>query len=175
MGWKTKEQRNEYERRKYRENPQKTKERTSNYFKSTPMGRAIRLVNNYRWMDKKAKREEGDLTGKWVVENILFKPCAHCGKTGWDVIGCNRIDDSKPHTMDNVEPCCEHCNHVLGGKNNGIDVDQIDITTREIIKHWENANIASIEGGFNASHIRDCCKGLRKTHKGYIWKNHCSP
>ena len=32
MGWKNKEIRNEYEREKYKENPQKTIERTNHYF-----------------------------------------------------------------------------------------------------------------------------------------------
>lgn len=27
---------------------------------------------------------------------------------------CNRIDNSKPHTKDNVEPCCKSCNSRLG-------------------------------------------------------------
>ena len=50
------------------------------------------------------------MTTAWILENIFTKPCAHCGKEGWDVIGCNRLDNSKPHTMDNVEPCCFDCN-----------------------------------------------------------------
>lgn len=167
---KSREEINAYYRQKYAENPQKTIERTSNYLNNTPMGRACRLVNNYNWMDKKANRGKGNLTPKWIVENIFTKPCAHCGKTGWNVIGCNRIDNSKPHTMDNVEPCCEHCNHVLGGKLKALIVDQIDPKTGEVLHQWESASEAEIQLGYNSSHINACCLGKRKTHKGYIWK-----
>lgn len=82
----------------------------------TPMGRACSLVCGYNGMDKKHGRGKGNLTGKWVYDNILFKPCAHCGKEGWQVIGCNRLDNSKPHTKDNVEPCCKECNLKLAAK-----------------------------------------------------------
>lgn len=80
------------------------------------MGRACRLVHNYNVADKKYGRGKGNLTGKWVYDNILFKPCAHCDKEGWQVIGCNRLDNSKPHTKDNVEPCCKECNSKLAAK-----------------------------------------------------------
>ena len=172
MAWSTKEKRNEYQRKKYKENHKKEIERTKKYHNNTQMGRACRLVDNYNWMDKKANREKGDLTPKWVVENIFSKPCAHCGKEGWQIIGCNRLDNSKPHTMDNVEPCCVDCNHKLGGSVNGIKIEQIDKVSGKIVKTWINARVASIEGGFNESHIRDCCNGKRKSHKGYFWKNH---
>lgn len=93
----------------------KQKELTKEYRK-TPMGRAVNLVNNYKRHDRLHNRGEGDLTPQWVVENILSKPCAHCGETDWTKMGCNRLDNSKPHTMDNVEPCCFKCNCVLSGK-----------------------------------------------------------
>lgn len=82
----------------------------------SPIGRASNLVNAYNNMDIKANRGKGDLSAKWVVENIFSKPCAHCGKEGWQVIGCNRIDNTRPHTKDNVEPCCFECNVTLPRK-----------------------------------------------------------
>lgn len=165
MAWKNKCERNAYERRKYLENPQKTIKRTTNYLNNTLMGRACRLVNNYRWMDKKANRGQGDLTAKWVAENILTKPCAHCGESDWHKIGCNRLNNDLPHTMDNVEPCCEHCNHVLGGRCKGKKVYQYTING-ELVKVWENGNECA-KLGF--THIHDCCNGKRKTNKGYKW------
>lgn len=76
----------------------------------TPMGRALYLVGDYRQADRKYARGECNLTAKWIVENIFSKPCVHCGETDWTKLGCNRLDNSKPHTMDNVEPCCKKCN-----------------------------------------------------------------
>lgn len=79
-------------------------------YRKTPMGRAKTLLSNYNRNDKIHNRGKGDLTAKWIVENIFSKPCAHCGKEGWQIIGCNRLDNSKPHSKDNVEPCCRECN-----------------------------------------------------------------
>lgn len=84
--------------------------------KGTPMGRARSLLGGYKQSDKLANRGKGDLTAKWIVENIFTKPCAHCGISGWEVIGCNRLDNTKPHTKDNVEPCCALCNSKLPKK-----------------------------------------------------------
>ena len=96
-------------------------ERNSKYVKNdgklpynkTPKGRAVYLLNRYKSSDKEHNRGESDLTSQWIVENIFSKPCAHCGETDWRKIGCNRLDNSKPHTMDNVEPCCGECNRKL--------------------------------------------------------------
>lgn len=82
-------------------------------YKKSPMGRAINLLCAYNHGDQKYNRGEGDLTAKWIVENIFAKPCVHCGETDWHKIGCNRLDNSKPHTKDNVEPCCWECNNKL--------------------------------------------------------------
>lgn len=100
-----KEQKKQY----YQDNAERLKE-----YRKTPMGRALHLLNTYNYSDKKANRGRGDLTAQWIVERIFSQPCAHCGKEGWDVIGCNRLDNSLPHTMDNVEPCCFDCNRKIG-------------------------------------------------------------
>lgn len=78
-----------------------------------PTYRAKNLLSGYNRHDLENGLGKGDLTYQWIIDNIFSKPCAHCGKTGWDVIGCNRLDNSKPHTMDNVEPCCKECNTKL--------------------------------------------------------------
>lgn len=89
-----------------------------NYYKehkNTPISRAKILLSRYNQKDKINNRGKGDLTSKWIVENIFSKPCVHCGKKGWEIIGCNRLDNSKPHTKDNVEPCCKKCNIKISG------------------------------------------------------------
>lgn len=81
--------------------------------RNTPIGRARMLYHSYNKSDKLKNRGKGDLTPEWIVENIFSKPCAHCGETDWHKIGCNRLDNSRPHTKDNVEPCCWDCNREL--------------------------------------------------------------
>ena len=79
-------------------------------YRATPIGRAVNLLSGYRQSDKKHNRSECTLTPQWIVDNIFNKPCHYCGESDWHKIGCDRIDNSKPHTEDNVVPCCSECN-----------------------------------------------------------------
>lgn len=90
-------------------NKTRINERTKHYRK-TPMGRASYLKTGYCRLDKIANRGECTLTAQWIAENILSKPCHYCGESDWTKIGCDRIDNDKPHTPDNVVPCCHSCN-----------------------------------------------------------------
>ena len=105
------EQIKEYNKQRYKDNTEYFKQ-----YNKTPIGRASNLLNTYNQNDKKYNRGRGDLTSEWIVERIFSQPCVHCGKKGWQVIGCNRIDNSKPHSKDNVEPCCPKCNKNLPRK-----------------------------------------------------------
>lgn len=133
--------------------------------KNTPIERAKYLVDNYKHQDKLYKRGEGDLTAKWVLENIFTKPCAHCGETDWHKIGCNRLDNTKPHSKDNVEPCCAECNVELEHPKK--QLDQIDKITGEVVCTW-NSTMDARRGGF--IHASCVALGKRKQDKGYIFK-----
>lgn len=91
---------------KWRENNQ---DYDVNYNK-TKSGRAHKLITAYKHSDKMYNRGECSLTAQWVVDNIFTKSCHYCGETDWTKLGCDRIDNSKPHTEDNVVPCCKDCN-----------------------------------------------------------------
>lgn len=145
----------------------------------TPMGRAQHLLNSYNTEDKKYNRGKGDLTAQWIIGNIFSKPCAHCGKEGWEIIGCNRLDNSKPHTMDNVEPCCEKCNNKLYHDDIKKKVYQYTLDGR-LVKVWNSIKEIMDDGTFNSFHVDTCCKGGRfdkrdnkwytcHHHKGYKW------
>ena len=145
---------------------------------SNPKGaRANKLVQRYNDMDEKHGFGKGDLTAKWIVENIFTKPCAHCGKTGWDIIGCNRLDNSKPHTKDNVEPCCEECNNIMWGKEVAKKVYQYALDDR-LVAVYISLREAARQTGFLLGEISKCCNGgtyrkgkwqRRETYKGYRW------
>ena len=57
------------------------------------------------------------------------------------------------------------------GENNpkSKPIVQINPDTNEIIKIWASAMEAERQGGFNNGAINQCCKGKRKSHKGYRW------
>ena len=113
---KHKEKLVEYKKQWFKENKEERDEYRKQYRK-TPMGRADYLLQRYRQSDKKHNRGECTLTAQWIVENIFSKPCHYCGKTDWTKIGCDRIDNSKPHTEDNVIPCCMNCNRKKNTKS----------------------------------------------------------
>lgn len=131
------------------------------------MARASYLAKDYRREDKKRNRGKCTLTAQWIYDNILFKPCAHCGKEGWDIIGCNRLDNSKPHTVDNVEPCCKDCNTSEWIKTVEKPIDQINPITGEVLKTWKSSSDAR-RNGFNTCY--KVANGLRNQNKGYVWK-----
>lgn len=39
-----------------------------------------------------------------------------------------------------------------------------------LVKEWNSTSEPDRELGFNKQHIGACCRGVRKTHKGYKWK-----
>ena len=69
--------------------------------------RASKLLSSYKLKDWKADKKF-DLDRDWLIENILNKECIYCGSK--EKIGCDRIDNTKGHTYDNVVPCCYICN-----------------------------------------------------------------
>lgn len=81
-------------------------------YRQTKGGRALTLIHGYKKSDEKYNRGECTLTKEWVIENIFSgQKCYYCGETDWLKLGCDRIDNSKPHTPDNVVCCCKECNN----------------------------------------------------------------
>ena len=105
----------------YKENYENIKEYIKKYitekYYNTQYGRALYLIGAYKRADKNMGRKKGDLSPQWIVENIFSQPCHYCGETDWRKMGCDRIDNSLPHTPDNVVPCCAECNRKRGTKD----------------------------------------------------------
>lgn len=99
----------EYQKQYQQEHKEKCAEYNKQYSK-TPIGRANKLKQLYKRMDKNAGRGKCTLTAKWIVENIFTQKCHWCPETDWHKLGCDRIDNELPHTPDNVIPCCYECN-----------------------------------------------------------------
>lgn len=83
----------------------------------TPMGKAVCIAANYDREDEKYNRGKCTLTPIWIIDNIFPMPCHYCGDMGWEIMGCDRVDNSLPHTPDNVVPCCAECNRKRGRKS----------------------------------------------------------
>lgn len=112
----------------YQDNKEVILKRQKQYHQ-TPNGRAINLVNAYRQKDKEANRGECTLTPEWMVDNIFSgQKCIYCGESDWHKLGCDRIYNDKPHTPDNVNPCCEECNKKRGKKDFEEYLLEVDIS-----------------------------------------------
>ncbi len=147
------------------ERKQRQREAVKRY-RNTIYGKANKLVHVYNELDRKYNRGKGDLTPQWLIENILTKSCVHCGESDWRKLGCNRLDNSKPHSKDNVEPCCRECNLGLVGH----ETKQVYQYTLDgnLVKIWKSSMECS-RNGFTQSSISQCCNGKLKQHKGYKW------
>ena len=110
-----KEEIDEYKKQYQQEHKEEITEYHKQY-RQTPLGRAHRLLGNYRIADKEMGRGKCTLTAQWIVDNIFTQKCHWCPETDWRELGCDRIDNSLPHTPDNVIPCCERCNKNRGKK-----------------------------------------------------------
>ena len=84
--------------------------------------KASKMLSSYKHKDKVNNTSICDIDIDWMIENIVNKPCYYCGDT--HRIGCDRIDNSKGHTKDNVVPCCFECNCA---RNNNFTVDEMKI------------------------------------------------
>lgn len=92
-----------------------------------PRAKASKMISSYKCRDRRLGVSICDIDIDWMIENIISKPCVYCGDTYR--IGCDRIDNTKGHTKDNVLPCCYECNTV---RNNNFTVDEMKILGKTI-------------------------------------------
>lgn len=106
----------EYKKQYYQNNKRKISEKYKEYY-STKLGRALKLIGSYKHNDEHFRRGDCTLTAEWVIDNIFAKSCVYCGENDWLKLGCDRIDNDKPHTPENVVPCCAECNRKRGQRD----------------------------------------------------------
>ena len=94
--------------------------------------KASKMISSYKNKDYKNNTEICDISIDWMIDNILTQKCIYCGDT--KRIGCDRIDNLKGHTKDNVVPCCVECNTA---RNNNFTFEEMKILGEAIrkIKH----------------------------------------
>ena len=78
---------------------------------NTPQGRATYLLSGYKALDKKFNRGKCSLTKDWIMDKIFASSCTYCGESDWKKLGCDRIDNSLPHTPENCVCSCLNCNN----------------------------------------------------------------
>lgn len=86
----------------------------------TDRAKASKMISSYKHKDRKNQTTICDIDIDWMINNIMTKSCIYCGDT--NRVGCDRIDNSKGHTKDNVVPCCFDCNCA---RNNNFSHDEM--------------------------------------------------
>lgn len=120
----------EYYKRYFQENKEQYAEQMKQYY-STQWGRAIILKNSYIQTDKeKGFSTDQVVDADWIVENIFNSSCIYCGERDWTKLGCDRIDNTKPHTPDNVVCACWDCNKE---RRNRFTVEEFQLIKRNTL------------------------------------------
>ena len=89
--------------------------------------KASKMISAYRIKDLRRFKIDFKLDINWFIENILNKNCFYCDDS--ENIGCDRIDNTKPHYIENVIPCCYICNTA---RNNNFTVEEFKIIGKAI-------------------------------------------
>lgn len=99
----------------------------------TQRQKASKMIAAYKHIDLKNNYALSDITIDWFIDNIMNQPCVYCGDT--KQVGCDRIDNGKGHTMDNVVPCCFDCNCA---RNNRFSHEEMFVIGKAIRQVKEN-------------------------------------
>lgn len=101
----------------YTENKHSILRRQKEHYYTDKSERARCQVNRYDSDDKKRGYDTTkNITREWLVDHVYASACIYCGDSDWTHLGCDRIDNGKPHTPDNVVCSCGICNVERGDK-----------------------------------------------------------
>lgn len=159
--------------------------------------RANRLVYHYHWHDINTYgfSDEIDFDGQWIIDNIYSKECIYCGESDWRKLGCDRMNNERPHTKDNVVPCCKRCNTLKSNKFTVDEMKEIGAVIKRIenrrknyclrrsrkvasydtnwnlVKEYEGASQVQ-EDGLSPRMVRRACQNFQNgyRYKGLFWK-----
>lgn len=152
------------------------------------------IVTQWNTQNRSSKRRNHpspNYTSEELFEWALKQPNFDKLFSNWEKSGyerdlkpsCDRINDTKPYTFDNLRIVTQKENILMGArsekartrmtkaiqKSKGIPVYQCD-KDENIIREYVSAGEAGRVTGVDQSHITKCCKGKQKTAGGYIWK-----
>ena len=96
----------------------------------------------------------------------------------WFAPSCDRIDDYKPYTLDNLQLMTWKENADKGhvDRKNGVNnkgskaVIQLTKTRQKFVAGYNSMREASRYTGVSQSHISRCCSGSRKSAGGFKWE-----
>lgn len=141
-----------------------------NYYRDNFDYRLSVLVNTYKKSDIKYGRGESTLTVD-ELKSLIEKGCYWCGEIDVYKLGADRIDTSKPHSLENCVCSCVECNRNRNYNKRKRPVIQYTIDD-EFVAEYPSIKNAAKETGLKPQNIQSCCanKYNKKTTGGFIWK-----
>ena len=92
--------------------------------------KASKMISSYKIKDKSHDYEISDIDIDWMIDNVLLNKCIYCGDTVR--VGCDRIDNSKGHSKENVVPCCYEYNCARNNNFTHDEMKEIGMTIKNI-------------------------------------------
>ena len=123
-------------------------------------------------------KHHSDETKRKISENNIWNDKERCeearkklSENHANVKGESHPMYGKHHTEETKRKISETLTGKYCGENNpnSKPVIQIDPNTNEIVNTYSGTSEVARQTGFNQSAISSCCRGERKTHKGYKW------
>jgi hypothetical protein len=94
-----------------------------------------KMLSAYKATDKR-KGSLCNYTKDWLLTNIFEKPCTYCNSNF--KIGCDRIDNTKGHTIENTIPACYTCNTL---RQNEFSVEEMKLIGKLVRKIKDSRNL----------------------------------
>ena len=156
----------------------------SKIYKRSKHGLIVHIYGNQRSRSRNRKHPPPSYTGKELIAwfnkhpdfDMLFLNWENSGWDRWSRPSCDRIDDYKPYTLDNIRLVTWRENmerahlDIKNGINNKVNKavvqSKLDGT---FVRDWYSIRQAEREEGFNHGAISQCCLGRAKSAGGFKW------
>ena len=159
-------------------------------YRKTKEGVASRIYNHQHDSSKKRGHDAPSYTkaefSSWLFSQSnfdkLFNAWTDSGQLKAKKPSCDRLDDYKPYTLDNIQLTTWKENNAKGqadrvnGINNKHSKAVIQTTKSGVfIKEHYSQMQASRDTGTCNAHISRCCSGELKSANGFKWEYVCKP
>lgn len=136
------------------------------YFQEGQIIKPFKNKRGYQIVDLRKNGRKNHYVHRLVAQSFIENP---------ENLPCiNHKDESKTNNrVDNLEWCSYVYNNNYGTRNKRMAESKskkvIQLTLDgKIVREWASTVECGLNG-FNKGHVAECCRGERKTHKGYRW------
>lgn len=137
--------------------------------------RLIGLISNYRLFDKKHFNTNEKTITIEQLNTLIKNGCYWCGEKDFTKLGADRLDNNKPHTLENCVCGCLNCNRKREHKELSKPVLQFTLNGT-FITEYPSIREAERQTGVNSASISLCCNNkmynncLITSAGGYLWR-----